>query len=751
MTWTGIKPGDHIDVRDCEGDWYEALILSVAGHIAKCHFINYSSKWDCNIQLSNDNVAQRNTHSKPTGTRHTGYKALRDSINTEYTGKPDNHKYLLECVHELLFLRKEDDNYIRSAKEIGIAEDQLEQFIQRGEAADDPQKTKILNWVRTQSHVMAIDLQILETNEPDTAAVPLHNTLHQYAPVHGLNLMNLQVNPLNHAVHSVNHKTNAIPAPPADILASCIATLPKIMLSNTHTTIPIQPKTNNAASSNDSGSLMVNPLHMTYTDVSGSTISSLSSSASSTISSTSLATSLYSSPTNINIPERANYAGAKRMRTQHDDALPAAKKRKLIALDIDREIDGDDSEYSSSSFESDDLSDSVSISESEADRSGEESDSVMVPQTSGTKITFIKMSHKQFEREQKEFEKQAQIAKQEILQKERKEAIEQERIRIKQQQKQKELKALRRSKKGRIDTVVSPKPRRKYKTRTKMDINVDELDDFSEFKVVLSDANLNLNHSIYPNRKFRGIAKSGRRWRARTCISGKTQYGEKSFYNPFLAAMEYDRLIRANRQQELSGAVKTKTQIILNFPYGLPQEQIRIHKVFERELQQMDSETIKKTFGVRYRDDSHLFGESEDEDDEYMGKGRKRRKKHKRKKRKKKKGKYDKRKEEPIIDNKGLATKIPMEFLKKMNSSLYGQSDRLKPFGPCCVVDDTVPVITHFKPKQQEQEETNDNCEKEMADEREDVPKNTDDWVKDGCCATSLFFGYRTLHICSNE
>eukprot|EP01084_Bolivina_argentea_P130759 230845_1 len=146
----GIKPGDHIDVRDCEGDWYEALILSVAGHIAKCHFINYSSKWDCNIQLSNDNVAQRNTHSKP-------------------TGKPDNHKYLLECVHELLFLRKEDDNYIRSAKEIGIAEDQLEQFIQRGEAADDPQKTKILNWVRTQSHVMAIDRQILETTEPDTA------------------------------------------------------------------------------------------------------------------------------------------------------------------------------------------------------------------------------------------------------------------------------------------------------------------------------------------------------------------------------------------------------------------------------------------------------------------------------------------------------------------------------------------------------------------------------------------------------
>ena len=65
--YTGIKCGDYIDVQDSEGDWFESKILSVTGKIAKCHFVNYSSKWDCDIVLSPDKVAQRNTHSKSTG------------------------------------------------------------------------------------------------------------------------------------------------------------------------------------------------------------------------------------------------------------------------------------------------------------------------------------------------------------------------------------------------------------------------------------------------------------------------------------------------------------------------------------------------------------------------------------------------------------------------------------------------------------------------------------------------------------
>lgn len=65
--YTGISCGDFIDVRDSEGDWFEAKIVSVKGKIAKCHFVNYSSKWDSEVVLSPEKVAQRNTHSKSTG------------------------------------------------------------------------------------------------------------------------------------------------------------------------------------------------------------------------------------------------------------------------------------------------------------------------------------------------------------------------------------------------------------------------------------------------------------------------------------------------------------------------------------------------------------------------------------------------------------------------------------------------------------------------------------------------------------
>ena len=67
--YIGIKPGDHVDVRDCEGDWFEAKIVSISPckTVAKCHFINYSKKWDCNIALKPGNISHRNTHSKSTG------------------------------------------------------------------------------------------------------------------------------------------------------------------------------------------------------------------------------------------------------------------------------------------------------------------------------------------------------------------------------------------------------------------------------------------------------------------------------------------------------------------------------------------------------------------------------------------------------------------------------------------------------------------------------------------------------------
>ena len=64
-----VKAGDHVDVRDCEGDWFEAKIVSIlrCKTVAKCHFINYSKKWDCNISLNPANIAHQNKHSKSTG------------------------------------------------------------------------------------------------------------------------------------------------------------------------------------------------------------------------------------------------------------------------------------------------------------------------------------------------------------------------------------------------------------------------------------------------------------------------------------------------------------------------------------------------------------------------------------------------------------------------------------------------------------------------------------------------------------
>ena len=64
---TSIQAGDYVDIRDSDGDWFEARILSIKGKIARCHFINYSSKWDTFIQLTPHNIARKNSHSISTG------------------------------------------------------------------------------------------------------------------------------------------------------------------------------------------------------------------------------------------------------------------------------------------------------------------------------------------------------------------------------------------------------------------------------------------------------------------------------------------------------------------------------------------------------------------------------------------------------------------------------------------------------------------------------------------------------------
>ena len=65
--YTGLKRGDYIDIKDSENDWFEAKILSNNSTLVKCHFINYSSKWDCTVALNNIDIAPRNQYSKSTG------------------------------------------------------------------------------------------------------------------------------------------------------------------------------------------------------------------------------------------------------------------------------------------------------------------------------------------------------------------------------------------------------------------------------------------------------------------------------------------------------------------------------------------------------------------------------------------------------------------------------------------------------------------------------------------------------------
>lgn len=265
----------------------------------------------------------------------------------------------------------------------------------------------------------------------------------------------------------------------------------------------------------------------------------------------------------------------------------------------------------------------------------------------------------------------------------------------------------------------------KYQTKTQELIDVDEPDDFNTFEYDLSDANLNLNHSIYPGRKFRGIAKSGKRWRARTCLAGKTTYGEMSFYNPYLAAMEYDRMIRNNRREELSGELKTKSQIILNFPQGLAMQKIRVHKLFERHLQELDQAEMRR-FESKHRNDCRRRQNGKQGQLQAFGVGHR-------------------IKEEPIIDNKGLDTKIPDAFLSTINSLLF-ETDRLRPLGPCRAVKEERVVVKHWvDPKKRNKNGVNgvDRAGKKMTAK---APQSIDQWAASSP-GMSMIFGYHTLHI----
>ena len=162
--------------------------------------------------------------------------------------------------------------------------------------------------------------------------------------------------------------------------------------------------------------------------------------------------------------------------------------------------------------------------------------------------------------------------------------------------------------------------------------------------------------------------------------------------------MDYDRLVRKNKMEELSGAIRTKTQLILNFPYGIKIETIKMHKLFEKELSSTDQEEIKRR------------GDME------------RNKRHNQKKKRKKLKKDEKRKkEEPVVDNKGLSYKIPSKFQEKINFAM-NQSEILKPCGPCYI-------------------ETNDTKQNEAAADNWNVCNST----------TSSFFGYKTLHFVANK
>ena len=459
-----------------------------------------------------------------------------------------------------------------------------------------------------------------------------------------------------------------------------------------------------------------------------------------------------------------------------EDANGVRSRSRSHSSQSSRSSDDDEgSDYSSSSghgsqYSDDSRSDRSSSSESESD---EEEQTVQVPQTDGTTIRFITVSKKKFDREQKAFKREAENTKREM---ERLEQMKQSkshkletnvsggmvaRTRSAYRNQQRSIGSNHQKHSNRSNhsshhnlqnrnlrgkrqfassasylTEHTLRDHRsdhrsnnrmngnigKYQTKTQELINPEEADDFNNFEYELSDANLNLNHSVYPGRKFRGIAKSGKRWRARTCLFGKTTYGEGSFYNPFLAAMEYDRMVRANRREELSGEIKTKSQIILNFPQGLAMQKIRVHKLFERHLQEMDHSEMRR-FEHKQRGAHDIKSRNKHETVQMVG---------------------DRTKEEPIIDNKGLATKIPAEFLGTINSLLF-ETERLRPLGPCLAPKEERVKVKHWvDPKKGNKEGERKEKMKSTA------PQSLDQW---SACSPgmSMMFGYTTLHISAHR
>ena len=128
------------------------------------------------------------------------------------------------------------------------------------------------------------------------------------------------------------------------------------------------------------------------------------------------------------------------------------------------ETDSDESHDTSSDDE--DMFMDVSDTESDSeDAQYRTTKTVTVPQSNGTKISFIRMTQEQFERQQKEFQNEARIATKEILQFENERKIEEDY----------HLQSIHKEN----DSPIHPKPvrvfgnciKQKYKTDTrKMDI-----------------------------------------------------------------------------------------------------------------------------------------------------------------------------------------------------------------------------------------------------------------------------------------
>lgn len=168
-------------------------------------------------------------------------------------------------------------------------------------------------------------------------------------------------------------------------------------------------------------------------------------------------------------------------------------------------------------------------------------------------------------------------------------------------------------------------------------------------------------------------------------------------------------MIRANRKDELSGAIKTKSQIILNFPQGMDDEKIRVHKQFERHCQEMDQHQMKEFESIQRP--TRRRGA-----------------------------------EEPIIDNKGLDTKIPREYLKTINSLLF-ETDRLRPLGPCQYDKPQRVKVKHWvDPKKRNKNDEEEERERLKAK----APSNLNQW---SACSPgmSMLFGYTTLHIAAHK